>query len=66
MPEEEESLLSERRLAKYLDLSLRTVQRWRAEGKGPPHVMMAGRYPRYRKADVDAWLQQEQEGSEDS
>jgi excisionase family DNA binding protein len=63
MPEEEERLLSEKEVARYLNVSLRTLQRWRAEGTGPPHLMMAGRYPRYRKADVDAWLQQEREES---
>lgn len=63
MPEEDERLWSEQEVAMYLSISLRTLQRWRAEGKGPPHLMMAGRYPRYRKADVDAWLQQEQEES---
>jgi excisionase family DNA binding protein len=60
MPEEEEQLLSERQLATYLNLSLRTIQRWRAEGKGPP-VLYAGRYPRYRKSEVDAWLQRERD-----
>jgi excisionase family DNA binding protein len=62
MPEEEERLLSEKEVARYLNLSLRTIQRWRAEGTGPP-VLYAGRYPRYRKADVDAWLQREREES---
>jgi excisionase family DNA binding protein len=48
--------MSEPELARYLNLSLRTIQRWRAEGKGPP-VLWAHNRPRYRKADVDAWLQ---------
>jgi excisionase family DNA binding protein len=57
---EEERLMSERELARYLNLSLRTVQRWRAEGKGPP-VLWAHNRPRYRKAEVDAWLQRRAE-----
>jgi excisionase family DNA binding protein len=61
MPEEDERLWSEQEVAKYLAISLRTLQRWRAEGKGPPHLMMAGRYPRYRKAEVDAWLRQQED-----
>jgi excisionase family DNA binding protein len=52
----EERLRSERELAQYLNLSLRTVQRWRVEGKGPP-VLWAHNRPRYRKSDVDAWLE---------
>jgi excisionase family DNA binding protein len=56
----EERLMSERELARYLNLSLRTIQRWRTEGKGPP-VLWAGNRPRYRKADVDAWLERRDE-----
>lgn len=52
---EEEQLLTERQVAEYLNLSLRTIQRWRVEGKGPP-VLCAGNRQRYRKADVDEWL----------
>jgi predicted DNA-binding transcriptional regulator AlpA len=57
---EEERLLTERQLAEYLNLSLRTVQRWRAEGTGPP-VLYAKNVPRYRKAEVDAWLRRRAE-----
>ena len=57
---EEERLMTERQVAEYLNLSLRTIQRWRAEGTGPP-VLYAGNRPRYRKADVDAWLQRRPE-----
>jgi excisionase family DNA binding protein len=56
----EETLMSERELARYLNLHLRTVQKWRAEGKGPP-VLWAGNRPRYRRSDVDAWLQRRAE-----
>jgi excisionase family DNA binding protein len=53
---EEEKLLTEKQVAEYLNVTVRTVQRWRAEGTGPP-VLYAHNRPRYRKADVDAWLQ---------
>jgi excisionase family DNA binding protein len=65
MAEEDGPLLNEKQVAEYLNLSLRTVRRWRAEGIGPPYVMMAGRYPRYRRADIDQWLQHRAE-QEDS
>ena len=58
MPE----LMTEEELAEYLRVSLATVRRWRYEQTGPP-VEWAGRRPRYRKAEVDAWLQREQEES---
>jgi excisionase family DNA binding protein len=48
-------------VAELLKVSAGTVRRWRREGIGPP-VLWAGDRPRYRRADVDAWLQRENEG----
>ncbi|HEU4895999.1 MAG TPA: helix-turn-helix domain-containing protein [Actinomycetota bacterium] len=36
-------------------MSLRTLERWRQQGTGPAFIQV-GRSPRYRRADVDAWL----------
>jgi excisionase family DNA binding protein len=55
-----DDLMTEAEVAEYCRVSLRTVQRWRAEGTGPP-VLWAGGRPRYRRGDVDAWLQRERE-----
>ena len=54
MPDEE--LMTEQELADYCRVSLGTVQRWRYQQVGPP-VLWAGDRPRYRKRDVDAWLE---------
>jgi len=43
-------------LAEYLEVSERTVEQWRLVGGGPRYVKM-GRLCRYRRADVDAWLE---------
>jgi excisionase family DNA binding protein len=60
----EERLWTEQQTADYLQVAVGTLRRWRAEGTGPP-ALRAGRTVRYRKADVDAWLQGERErGSE--
>jgi hypothetical protein len=56
----DDDLLTERELALYCRVSLRTVRRWRAEGTGPP-VLWAGDRPRYRRGDVDAWLRRRAE-----
>jgi excisionase family DNA binding protein len=56
----DETLLTEQELADYCRVSLRTVQRWRAEGIGPP-VLWAGNRPRYRREDVDLWLRRRAE-----
>jgi excisionase family DNA binding protein len=52
--------LTEAEVAELLKVSVGTVRRWRREGIGPP-VLWAGGRPRYRRGDVDAWLQRENE-----
>jgi excisionase family DNA binding protein len=52
-----ERLITGRELADYLQVSPRTVERWRYEGGGPQFVK-AGRHCRYRIADVEEWLTQ--------
>lgn len=54
MPDDE--LMTEQELADYCRVSLGTVQRWRYQGIGPP-VLWAGNRPRYRKSQVDEWLE---------
>jgi excisionase family DNA binding protein len=51
--------MTEQELAEYLRVALRTVRHWRAEGTGPK-VLWAGGRPRYRKSDVDAWLERQE------
>jgi excisionase family DNA binding protein len=48
--------MTEQELAEYCRVALRTVRKWRAEGTGPP-VLWAGGRPRYRRSEVDAWLE---------
>jgi hypothetical protein len=52
---EEEPLLTEAQAAKYLNVTVRTLVRWRQTGVGPP-VLWAHKSPRYSKRDLDAWL----------
>jgi excisionase family DNA binding protein len=42
-------------LAAELGVSLMTLWRWRRDGTGPPFAMV-GRHVRYRRRDVDRWL----------
>lgn len=46
--------LTEHELAERLRLSVRTLQRWRWQGKGPAYLKL-GRRVVYRLADVEAW-----------
>jgi phage terminase Nu1 subunit (DNA packaging protein) len=53
---DDETLMTEQELADYCRVSLGTVQRWRYQSIGPP-VLWAGDRPRYRRRDVDEWLE---------
>lgn len=50
-----EELLTQKRLAKKLNQSERTLERWRVEGTGPAFVK-AGRKVLYLPQDVEDWL----------
>jgi phage terminase Nu1 subunit (DNA packaging protein) len=52
---EQDELMTSAMLADYLRVALRTVERWRAEKRGPPVLWTEGK-PRYSKREVDAWL----------
>jgi excisionase family DNA binding protein len=58
-----ERLLTQQQLADELQVSLRTLERWRQEGTGPAFIRV-GRSPRYRRADIDAWLERQRRGEE--
>ena len=49
-------LLTQQQLANELEVSVRTLERWRREGTGPSWVRV-GRSPRYRRQDIDRWLE---------
>jgi excisionase family DNA binding protein len=56
----QDELMTEQEVADYCRVSLRTVQRWRHDRTGPP-VIWAGNRPRYRRSQVDAWLERKAE-----
>ena len=43
--------------AEYLGVAHRTLQHWRSNGYGPKFILR-GRILRYRRSDVDAWLEE--------
>lgn len=49
--------LSPEDLADELGIPVRSVYAWRSRGAGPRGHKI-GRHVRYRRADVDAWLEQ--------
>jgi excisionase family DNA binding protein len=50
--------LSPQGLADYLGVPVGTVYQWRYRGVGP-RGSSVGRHVRYRRRDVDAWLEQQ-------
>ena len=44
-------------LADLLQIPEHTLAVWAMRGKGPPYVKVGERLVRYRRSDVEAWLQ---------
>jgi excisionase family DNA binding protein len=49
--------MTEKRAAKLVGFSPRTLQKWRIEGRGPRFVK-CGRSVRYRWQDLQEWMQE--------
>jgi len=50
-----DALLTESEAAALASLSVRTLQTWRVRGGGPQFAKLGGSV-RYRRADIDAWI----------
>ena len=55
-------LLTTCEAAGYLRLAITTLEHWRLEGRGPAFCKI-GRQVRYRRAEVDRWLAEMNEGA---
>jgi excisionase family DNA binding protein len=53
-----EPLMTVEQVADYLSVPVKTVYRWRLTGVGPRGARV-GRYVRYRKGDVEAWVERQ-------
>ena len=54
--QDDEPLRDDAWLAQYLHCERKTAQAWRTRGNGPPFVKINSMV-RYRKSDVDRWLE---------
>jgi excisionase family DNA binding protein len=50
------ALLTTSATAEVLGVPRQTLAAWRCQGKGPAYAKV-GKYVRYRRADVEAWLE---------
>ena len=46
-----------REAAQYLQVAPSSLKYWRAKGKGPRYIRLESRSVRYRRADLDAWVE---------
>ena len=53
-----EKLLTTRQAAKFLGLKPSCLENWRWKGYGPPYVQVTRRAIRYRREDLDAFVQE--------
>lgn len=60
MAKTDEGLLGIGWLAELLDVPERTIYSWRQRGEGPP-AYRVGKHLRYRRRDVDAWLERQRD-----
>lgn len=49
-------LVNEREAASILCYSVRALQNWRHRGGGPDFVKVSARSIRYRRTDLDTWI----------
>lgn len=54
---QDDELLTARQVAAMLNVSLATFKRIRKAGEGPPSIRVGQRAIRYRRRDVERWLQ---------
>lgn len=53
----EPAVMNTESAAAYLDMRPGTLEIWRSTRRGPPYIKV-GRSVRYRRSDLDAWLEQ--------
>jgi predicted DNA-binding transcriptional regulator AlpA len=53
-----------REVAVAIGVTVQTLARWNAQGKGPPCIRLEGRRARYKVNDVIAWLESRPAGGQ--
>lgn len=54
----EPRLMTPRELAEHLGVPVKTLYTWRTTARGP-RAIRVGKHLRYRRSDVEAWLEQQ-------
>ncbi len=56
-PVHEQAALTPVQAARYLGVSKDVLRLWRPQGKGPRHFKAGEKLIRYRRIDLDAWIE---------
>lgn len=56
-PDHLNRLIGEREAAEFLGYTIRALQNWRVRGGGPAFVKVSSRSIRYRRCDLNAWIE---------
>lgn len=54
---DQESTLTPIKAARYIGVSEASLRLWRSEGRGPRYFKAGLKLVRYRRADLDAWIE---------
>lgn len=57
MMNEPQQTLTPLQAAKYLGISESALRLWRSAGEGPRHFRAGEKLVRYRRADLDSWIE---------
>jgi predicted DNA-binding transcriptional regulator AlpA len=57
MVTEQQNALTPRQAAKYVGVSEAALRLWRTRGEGPRHFRAGEKLIRYRRADLDSWIE---------
>jgi len=53
---EPQSTYTPKQAGKYVGISEASLRLWRSEGRGPRYFRAGAKLIRYRKSDLDAWI----------
>jgi len=65
-PNANEPLLSPSEASRLLNVSIRTLENWRARRGGPPFIKFSPRVIRYRLPELEIWLRLHTQGAIES
>lgn len=57
MASEQQNTFTPRQAAQYIGVSDAALRLWRSEGRGPRFFRAGEKLIRYRKSDLDAWIE---------